>query len=99
LILQTVKLRGNAIPEIDADTRKQSRSRCVEKIGCAAKYIFRLISTYQNESKPSDTTGYFWVDSETGQITKGLDLVAWREALKSKGINEPRLFGPEEVGE
>jgi hypothetical protein len=84
---------------LEAPGRYEGAGPRVEKIGCEGKYIFGLISTYQNKSKPSDTTGYFWVDSESGEITKGLELAAWRDALKSKGVNEPRLFGPEEVGE
>lgn len=71
----------------------------IDKIGCEDKYIFGLVATYQHNPESSDKTGYFWVNSETGEITKGLELAAWREALKSKGVNEPRLYGPEVVGE
>ncbi|MCA9135339.1 MAG: serine/threonine protein kinase [Planctomycetales bacterium] len=71
----------------------------IDKIGCEDKYIFGLIATYPHNPESSDTPGYFWIDSESGKITKGLELTAWREALEAKGVDEPRLFGPEDVGE
>jgi hypothetical protein len=71
----------------------------LEKIGCEGNLIFGLTSLYDNSKERSDTLGYFWLDTTTGEITKGMELAAWREALKSKGISEPRLFAPESVGE
>jgi len=71
----------------------------LEKLGCEGNLIFGLTSLYTDSKERSDTLGYFWLDTTTGEITKGMELAAWREALKSKGISEPRLFAPESVGE
>jgi serine/threonine protein kinase len=84
---------------LEAPGRAEGAGPRIDKIGCDGKYIFGLIATYQSESTPSDKTGYFWLDSESGEIMKGLELAPWRQALKSKGVLEPRLFGPEEIGE
>jgi hypothetical protein len=71
----------------------------IDKIGCEGDFIFGLITTYENAPERSDKPGYFWLDTASGETYKGLELPAWREALKSKGVSEPRLFAPEEVGE
>jgi hypothetical protein len=70
----------------------------IEKIGCDGKYIFGLVAAHP-KLRSDEAPGYFWLDSETGEIAKGMDIAAWLAALKSKGIGEPRLFGPAEVGE
>jgi len=60
--------------------------------------IFGLITQRERIEKPEDTLGYFWLDSATGEITKGMELGAWRDALKAKGVEEPVLLAPERVG-
>lgn len=71
----------------------------IEKIGCDGNLIFGLIATYKRSRGTSDKPGYFWLESTTGETSKGMELAAWREALRSKGVSEPRLFSPESVGE
>lgn len=83
---------------LDSDTGPIVAGPRIEKIGCEGSLIFGLIAMYV-EPERSDKPGYFWLDTTTGEITKGLELAAWREALKTKGIREPRLFAPESVGE
>lgn len=70
----------------------------VDKIGCSGELIFGLITQRERIEKPEDTLGYFWLDSATGEITKGMELGAWRDALKAKGVEEPVLLAPERVG-
>jgi hypothetical protein len=70
----------------------------VDKIGCSGNLIFGLITQRERIEKPEDTLGYFWLDSATGEITKGMELGAWRDALKAKGVEEPVLLAPERVG-
>lgn len=109
------KERGPAIPKLpggyriffasrsevylEAPGRAEGAGPRVEKIGCDGRYIFGLIATYPSNSSSSDKTGYFLVDSESGEIIKGLELAPWQQTLKAKGVMEPRLFGPEEIGE
>ncbi|MBL8812393.1 MAG: serine/threonine protein kinase [Planctomycetaceae bacterium] len=69
----------------------------VETIGCSDNMIYGKIIEYVPGH--SDTPGYFWFDSTSGETSKGLELTKWRDDLKAKGIEEPRLVGPEEVGE
>ena len=71
----------------------------IDKIGCEANLIFGVIATYEHAPETSDKPGYFWLDATTGEASKGMALAAWRDALKSKGVGEPRLFAPESVGE
>lgn len=71
----------------------------VEAIGCDGNIIFGRVIEYEHVPEKSDTPGYFWLDSNTGEISKGLELPAWREALESKGISNPQLVAPEQVGE
>ncbi|MCA9057158.1 MAG: protein kinase [Planctomycetaceae bacterium] len=71
----------------------------IEKIGCHEQLIFGLTTLYANSEELSDTLGYFLLDTTTGEITKGMDLATWREVLKTQGVTEPRLVGPEMVGE
>jgi serine/threonine protein kinase len=71
----------------------------VEKVGCEGNLIFGRVIKYDHAPENSDTLGYFWLDSTTGESSKGLELAAWREALKSKGVGQPRLAAPEQVGE
>jgi serine/threonine protein kinase len=70
----------------------------VEKIGCQGNVIYGLITQREGVKKPEDTLGYFWLDSTTGRIVKGMELGAWRDALKAAGVEEPRLLRPEQVG-
>jgi serine/threonine protein kinase len=75
----------------------------VDKIGCSGNLIFGLItkrdgSALNSVEKPEDTPGYFWLDSTTGEITKGLELGAWQEALKANGVEDLLLLAPERVG-
>ncbi|MCA9195024.1 MAG: protein kinase [Planctomycetales bacterium] len=83
---------------LDSQSGPQVAGPRVEKIGCEGNLIFGLTSLYANSKEDSDTLGYFWLDTSTGEIVKGLQLSAWKEALKLKGVSEPRLVGPEEVG-
>lgn len=70
----------------------------VEKIGCQGNVIYGLITQREGVKKPEDTLGYFWLDSTTGKIVKGMELGAWRDAIKAAGVEEPRLLPPEQVG-
>ena len=70
----------------------------VEQIGCHGNVIYGLITQREEVEKPEDTLGYFWLDSTTGKIVKGMELRAWRDALKAAGVEEPRLLPPEQVG-
>jgi hypothetical protein len=70
----------------------------VDKIGCSGSLIFGLITPREQVEKPEDTLGYFWLDSTTGEITKGMELGGWKDALKAKGVAEPMLLAPERVG-
>jgi serine/threonine protein kinase len=70
----------------------------VDKIGCSGSLIFGLITHREQVEKPEDTLGYFWLDSTTGEITKGMELGGWKDALKAKGVAEPMLLAPERVG-
>jgi serine/threonine protein kinase len=70
----------------------------VERIGCSGNLIFGLITQRDRIEKPEDTLGYFWLDSTTGEITKGMELGAWQETLKAKGVEEVLLLAPERVG-
>ena len=75
----------------------------VDKIGFSENLIFGLItdrgsSALNSVEKPVDTPGYFWLDSTTGEITKGLELGPWQDVLKAKGVDEPLLLAPERVG-
>ena len=70
----------------------------IKKIGCEGDLIFGLTTVYDNSKQRSDTLGYFWLDTTTGQITKGMNLTAWKEALKANGVDEPRLVDPQDIG-
>jgi serine/threonine protein kinase len=70
----------------------------VEKIGCHGNVIYGLITQREGVEKPEDTLGYFWLDSTTGKIVKGMELGAWRDAIKAAGVEEPRMLPPEQVG-
>jgi hypothetical protein len=70
----------------------------VEKIGCHGNVIYGLITQREGVKKPEDTLGYFWLDSTTGKIVKGMELGPWRDSLKAAGVEEPRLLPPEQVG-
>ena len=48
--------------------------------------------------EPEDTLGYFWMDSATGEITKGMKLGAWSKKLREMGVNDPQMLNPEQVG-
>ena len=70
----------------------------IKKIGCEGDLIFGLTTVYENSKQRSDTLGYFWLDTTTGKITKGMNLTAWKEALKANGVDEPRLVDPQDIG-
>jgi len=70
----------------------------IEKIGCSGNIIFGLITERNGIEKPSDTVGYFWLDSTTGEITKGMELGDWQKTLEAKGIADLLLLKPEKVG-
>lgn len=82
---------------VDKDNSGVAGAR-VEKIGCSGNLIFGLITQRDRIEKPEDTLGYFWLDSTTGEITKGMELGAWQETLKAKGVEEVLLLAPERVG-
>lgn len=82
---------------VDKDNSGVAGAR-VEKIGCSGNLIFGLITQRDRIEKPEDTLGYFWLDSTTGEITKGMELGAWQETLKDKGVKEVLLLAPERVG-
>ncbi|MBM3967162.1 MAG: serine/threonine protein kinase [Planctomycetes bacterium] len=70
----------------------------IEKIGCSGNLIFGLIAEQNGVGKPDDTVGYFWLDSSTGEITKGMELGDWQKTLEAKGIGSVLLLKPEKVG-
>ena len=70
----------------------------LEKIGCHDDIIYGLITQREGIDEPEDTLGYFWMDSATGEITKGMELGAWTKKLREMGVNDPQLFNPEHVG-
>jgi serine/threonine protein kinase len=82
---------------VDKDNGGVAGAR-VDKIGCSGNLIFGLITQRDRVEKPEDTLGYFWLDSTTGEITKGMELGAWQETLKAKGVEEVLLLAPERVG-
>ena len=86
---------------IDSDaytTRPIIAGPRIAKIGCQGDLIFGLTMVYRNSKERSDALGYFWLDTTSGEITKGMELKAWKEALESKGVDEPRLVDPQNVG-
>lgn len=70
----------------------------LEKIGCHENIIYGLITQREGVDEPEDTLGYFWLDSATGEITKGLGLEAWSNKLREMGVNDPQMLNPEQVG-
>ncbi len=70
----------------------------LEKIGCHDKIIYGLITQREGVEEPEDTLGYFWLDSATGEITKGMELGAWSKKLREMGVNDPQMLNPEQVG-
>ena len=70
----------------------------LEKIGCHEDIIYGLITQREGIDEPEDTLGYFWMDSATGEITKGMELGAWSKKLREMGVNDPQMFNPEQVG-
>ncbi len=66
----------------------------LEKIGCHKDIIYGLITKREGIDEPEDTLGYFWMDSATGEITKGMELGPWSETLREKGVNDPQLLNP-----
>ncbi|MFO1041326.1 MAG: serine/threonine-protein kinase [Planctomycetaceae bacterium] len=71
----------------------------VDAIGCDGDIIFGRIIKYEHVPENSDKLGYFWLDSSTGKLSKGMELSAWRDALKAMGISTPRMLAPEQVRE
>jgi serine/threonine protein kinase len=71
----------------------------VEKIGCHENIIFGSVVKYEHVPERSDKAGYFILDAANGECTKGMELNDWRDALKSKGVIEPRLVNSDQVGE
>ena len=70
----------------------------LEKIGCHEDIIYGLITQREGVDEPEDTLGYFWMDSATGEITKGMELGAWSKKLREMGVNDPQMLNPEQVG-
>ena len=70
----------------------------LEKIGCHEDIIFGLITQREGIAEPDDKLGYFWMDSATGEIIKGMELGPWSEKLRELGVNEPQMLNPEQVG-
>lgn len=70
----------------------------LEKIGCHENIIYGLITQREGVDEPEDTLGYFWLDSATGEISKGMELEAWSSKLRELGVNDPQMFKPEQVG-
>lgn len=82
---------------VDKDNGGVAGAR-VDKIGCSGNLIYGLITQRDRIDKPEDTPGYFWLDSTTGEIMKGMKLGDWQETLKAKGVEEVLLLAPERVG-
>ncbi|MBL8856206.1 MAG: serine/threonine protein kinase [Planctomycetaceae bacterium] len=82
---------------VDQDNGGVAGAR-VDKIGCSGNLIYGLITQRDRIDKPEDTPGYFWLDSTTGEIMKGMKLGDWQETLKAKGVEEVLLLAPERVG-
>ena len=82
---------------VDKDNGGVAGAR-VDKIGCSGNLIYGLITQRDRIDKPEDTPGYFWLDSTSGEITKGMKLGDWQETLKAKGVEEVLLLAPERVG-
>lgn len=70
----------------------------LEKIGCHEDIIYGLITQREGVEEPEDTLGYFWMDSATGEITKGMELGAWSKKLRDMGVTNPQMLNPEQVG-
>lgn len=70
----------------------------LEKIGCHKDIIYGLITQREGIDEPEDSLGYFWMDSATGEITKGMELGPWSKTLREKGVNDPQMLNPEQVG-
>ena len=70
----------------------------LEKIGCHKDIIDGLITQREAIDEPEDTVGYFWMDSATGEITKGMELGPWSKTLREKGVSDPQMLNPEQVG-
>lgn len=69
----------------------------IDKIGCSGNIIYGLITQRDDAEKAEDALGYFWLDTTTGEIIKGMELGAWQDALKAKGVEELSLSPPERV--
>lgn len=70
----------------------------LEKIGCHDNIIYGLITQRKGVEDPEDTLGYFWMDSASGKITKGMELGAWSKKLREMGVDNPQMLNPEQVG-
>jgi serine/threonine protein kinase len=70
----------------------------LEKIGCQGEIIYGLITQREGVDEPEDTLGYFWIDSATGEIAKGMQLGAWSKKLREMEVNDPQMLNPEQVG-
>ncbi len=70
----------------------------LEKIGCHKDIIYGFITQREGIDEPEDTLGYFWMNSATGEITKGMELGAWSKKLRAMGVNDPQMLNPEQVG-
>ena len=72
----------------------------LEKIGCHKDIIYGLITQREGIDEPEDTLGYFWMDSATGEITKGMELGAWsknapRDGSQRSANVQPGASGPQ----
>jgi type II secretion system protein G len=70
----------------------------VAGMGVQGNLIFGEVTKYGDNDTAAASLGYFWVDSNTGEIQRGLDLESWRARLKEQGVEEPELSPPESFG-
>lgn len=70
----------------------------LEKIGCHKDIIYGLTTQREGVDEPEDTLGFFWMNSATGEITKGMELEAWSKTLRAMGVDDPKMLNPEQVG-
>ena len=70
----------------------------VDRLGIQGNLIFGEVTKYGYNDTEAASLGYFWVDSKTGEIQRGLDLETWRAKLKEQGAENPDLSPPESFG-
>ena len=82
---------------VDSKGRGVAGAR-LEKIGCHKDIIYGFITQREGIDEPEDTLGYFWMNSATGEITKGMELGPWSKTLRAMGVDDPLMLNPEQVG-